>query len=179
MSSLLSEVLQYLFNNNYRRASFDRLIGIVPSASTYEQLENFVNDNDVIFRHAAIKGGLPGLAVRDDINVAAALQDSRRGIEEVEATPMTSVSVDPSLEAEIADTYYRNLGSAIKAPDGPAGNVTLCILILRNGFVIIGKSICLYASDYNENIGQQLAREDALKKLKPFMAWRDADKRIF
>ena len=34
MNTLLAEVLQWLQNNGYRRASFDRIVGIVPSAAT-------------------------------------------------------------------------------------------------------------------------------------------------
>jgi Phage protein (N4 Gp49/phage Sf6 gene 66) family len=195
MNSLLTEVLQWLHNNGYRRASFDRIIGIVPSASTYEQLTALVNHNDDIFRATTIKGGLPGLAVQDGITVADALLIARGGTEE-EAEPMTiaptpappawitvtnpvpPVASNP-IDFEVEYEYYRNLGSALKAPVGStAYNTTLCVLILRNGFVIVGKSACVNSENFNEEVGKQLAREDALRQIKPFMGWREADRRL-
>ena len=183
MNSLLSELLQWMINNNYRRASFDRIIGIVPSASTYDQLTDLVFQNSDLFRSIMIKGGLPGLALQDDIDAAAAHAYACKGVEE-EDEPMT-ISDSPTplvtpnmIDVEIENEYYRNLGSAIKAPDGPAGNVTLCVLILRNGFVIIGKSACVHRENFNEEVGQRLAREDALRQIGPFMGWRLADQRL-
>jgi hypothetical protein len=189
MNSLLSELLQWMQNNNYRRASFDRIIGIVPSASTYDQLYQLINSNPMTFRTAIIKGGLPGLALLDDVDLSALLESTR---EEPEAVPMMHPTSPPPVEStsktplvtpalidfEIESTYYRNLGSALKVPDSPAGNVTLCVLILRNGFVIVGKSACVHRENFNEEVGQRLAREDAIRQIGPFMGWREADKRL-
>lgn len=194
MNSLLTEVLQWLHNNGYRRASFDRIIGIVPSASTYEQLTTLVNQNDDIFRATIIKGGLPGLAIQDGVDVAEALTMARGSVEE-EAEPMVIATpgvygrndtlpateapvVTPNaIDIEIESEYFRNLGSALKAPAGStAYNVTLCVLILRNGFVIVGKSACVFSENFNEEIGKRLAREDAIRQVGPFMGWRMADK---
>ena len=178
MNALLIEILQWLHTNGYRRASFDRLIGIVPSASTYDQLYAVVNDNPMLFRTANIKGGLPGLAVLDDIDVGSALESFRRQAEEAEV-PLTITApkvTSPEVENEIVNEYYRNAGSAVKAPEGsPLYNVTLCFLQLRNGFVIIGKSACVVAANFNEDIGRQLAREDAVKQVWPFLGFRLAD----
>lgn len=189
MNALLIEVLQYLFNNGYRRASFDRLIGIVPSASTYDQLYSLINENPMLFRSATIKGGLPGIAVLDDVNVAEALQSYRHEQEEVPLSLSNPVPVDmpvlapkvtsPDVENEIANEYYRNAGSAMKAPEGSSlYNVTICILQLRNGFVVIGKSACVNAANFNEDIGRTLAREDAIKQVWPLLGFRLADKRL-
>lgn len=189
MNALLIEILQWLHTNGYRRASFDRLIGIIPSASTYDQLYSVVNENPMLFRTANIKGGLPGLAVLDEIDVSSALESYRRQAEEAEApltlgnpqdlpgliTKVTNVEI----ENEIVNEYYRNAGSAVKAPEGSSlYNVTLCILELRNGFVIIGKSACVDSRNFNEDLGRQLAREDAVKQVWPYLGFRLADKRL-
>lgn len=193
MNSLLTEVLQWLHNNDYRRASFDRIIGVVPSASTYDQLSTMVAQNDDVFRPTIIKGGLPGLAVQDFVNVSEALEMSRRQPEE-EAAPtpvavdscrnpviaaITPTSVTPEAIAnEIESEHYRNLGGALKQT-GPTANVTLCVFVLKNGFVIIGKSACVNSENFNEDLGRKLAREDAVRQMWPYLGFRLADARLF
>ena len=186
MNALLIEILQWMQNNGYRRASFDRLIGIIPSAATYDQLYNVISENPMVFRTANIKGGLPGLAVLDDVNIATVLESCRKEQEEPEVpltlstpTPIAPKVVNTDVENEIVNEYYRNAGSAVKAPeDSSLYNVTICILQLRNGFVVIGKSACVDSRNYNEDIGRQLAREDAVKQVWPFLGFRLADKRL-
>jgi hypothetical protein len=34
------------------------------------------------------------------------------------------------------------------------------------------------SENFNEEVGKQLAREDALRQIKPFMGWREADRRL-
>lgn len=192
MNSLLSELLQWMVNNNYRRASFDRIIGIVPSASTYNQLNDLVNENGDIFRSATMKGGFPGLALQDCVDAATELANLRKQPEE-EAEPLTvgfaeqpvappaapepTMVTPQAIADEISSVHYRNLGSALKQT-GPVSNVTLCVLVLRNGFVIVGKSACVDAANFNEDTGQRLAYEDALKQVWPFLGFRLADRRL-
>jgi hypothetical protein len=232
MNNLLIEVLQWLQNNQYRRASFDRLCGIIPSAATYEQLSQLVRSNPTIFRATVIKGGMPGLAVQDNIYIPTTLaslapppvegapmtigygntpspvpvdapaaptyryESTMGDVKEVgvfpynetipapaptfvpDITPVAPTVTENAVEAEIVNEYYRNLGSALKVPNGPVGNVTLCVLELRNGFVIIGKSACVNAANFNADTGQRLAREDAVKQVWPFLGFRLADTRM-
>lgn len=188
MNNLLNEVLQWLQMNNYRRASFDRLCGIIPSAATYDQLDGLICDYPNIFRRARIKGGLEGLALQDDISFSEALAIANpplaQLLEEEEPPQLAPPIFAPKVtvhevENEIVNEYYRNVGSAVKALVGsPLYNVTLCILELRNGFTIIGKSACVNSENFNEDIGRQLAREDAVKQVWPFLGFRLADKRV-
>lgn len=180
MNNLLTQILQWMQNNRYRRASFERIIGIVPSATSYRELDLLVERNPEIFRTAMIKGGLPGLAVHDDVDIAKLLASAQ----EDEAPPMVVAPGAPLINKEMYDLeidseYYRNLGSALKAPEESSTyNTTLCVLVLRNGFVIVGKSACIHSSNFNEEIGKRLAREDAIRQIGPFLGWREADKRL-
>ena len=190
MNKLLSEILQWMQVNGYRRASFDRLCGILPSAGTYAQLDKVLDEFPSIFRRARLKGGLDGLALQDDLSIEDAIaMASPPPVEE--EIPMHVETLTPAgcpsapkvsvnqVEAEIVDEYYRNAGSAVKAPHGSSlYNVTLCILVLRNGFVIIGKSACVDSANFNEDVGRQLAREDAVKQVWPLLGFRLADKRL-
>lgn len=43
--------------------------------------------------------------------------------------------------------------------------VTICMLTLKNGFNLIGHSACLNKEDFNPEIGNVIAKENAINKL--------------
>ena len=43
--------------------------------------------------------------------------------------------------------------------------LTVCILTLRNGFTVTGESTCVSPENYNEEIGNKIARENARDKI--------------
>jgi hypothetical protein len=195
MNTLLAEILQWLQNNNYRRASFDRIVGIVPSAATYDQLYQLVDQRPDIFRSATMKGGLPGLVLQDDVNITEELNTLRdpsaaQGYEALTigfGTPIPASapiveSTTPSVtenevDAEIHSEYYINVGEAVGAWSGPTTRLTLCVLVLKNEFTIVGKSACVYPELYDPEKGRQLARADAVRHVWPLLGFRLADKR--
>lgn len=62
------------------------------------------------------------------------------------------------IEAKIVSESYTVL---------PSGKVTICELILENGFSVIGKSGVVDKSLFNEQIGQMLSRQDAINNIWP------------
>lgn len=42
---------------------------------------------------------------------------------------------------------------------------TLCVLTLANGFVLVGKSACVDKSTFNEEVGKEIAFDDALDQM--------------
>lgn len=42
---------------------------------------------------------------------------------------------------------------------------TLCLMYLKNGFLIVGKSACVDPSKFNQALGEKYAYEDAISKL--------------
>jgi hypothetical protein len=50
----------------------------------------------------------------------------------------------------------------------PGTNVTICAMTVKNGFVIIGKSACVHAEDYDQAIANKVAHEDAIGQLWQF-----------
>lgn len=42
--------------------------------------------------------------------------------------------------------------------------MTLCILVMRNGFVIVGKSAPASAANFNVDLGKKFAKQDALRQ---------------
>lgn len=43
--------------------------------------------------------------------------------------------------------------------------LTVCVLTLRNGFTVTGESACASPENYNEEIGNKIARENAREKI--------------
>lgn len=43
--------------------------------------------------------------------------------------------------------------------------LTLCVMTLKNGYTLVGKSACASPENYDEHIGRQIAYEDARKQI--------------
>ena len=70
------------------------------------------------------------------------------------------------IENEIADeSYHRFAGTT----------VTVCLLILKNGFTVVGKSACCSKENFNEELGRSYAREDAINQLWTLLGFRLRD----
>lgn len=47
----------------------------------------------------------------------------------------------------------------------PATTLTLCVLTLKNGFTVVGQSACAHAANFDRELGERLARDDAENKI--------------
>lgn len=47
----------------------------------------------------------------------------------------------------------------------PGTTVTVCCLTLRNGFTVIGESACASPENFNPELGQKIARDNARDKI--------------
>lgn len=82
-----------------------------------------------------------------------------------------------SMEDKIVAEHYLNAQDAIAAAghpvldagqlNGPLRLLTICILIMQNGFTIIGKSAPASAENFDVEKGRRFAYEDAIKQLWP------------
>ena len=43
--------------------------------------------------------------------------------------------------------------------------LTLCVLVLKNGFTIVGKSACASPANFDMELGRKIAREDARRQI--------------
>lgn len=87
------------------------------------------------------------------------------------------VSLDDIKDA-IRSVYYLNgydavaCTSACRVGDQPALSLfTLCILVMKNNFVIIGKSAPASPENFDTDKGQLFAYEDAVRQLWPLMGF--------
>jgi hypothetical protein len=54
---------------------------------------------------------------------------------------------------------------------GPLHLLTICVLVLRNGFTVTGESACASPENFNAEIGRKIARENAIAKVWPLMGY--------
>lgn len=72
------------------------------------------------------------------------------------------------IESLIVGEYYTRASrfSNVLPQDIPVlGCLTICALVLKNGFVVTGESACASPENYNAEIGRRLAREMAVRKI--------------
>jgi hypothetical protein len=101
------------------------------------------------------------------------LEDTERECAEGRTAPRVSLD---DLKANIVGTFYFRAGDALEAlgifDEHPSLNVlTVCLIVTKNGFTIIGKSAPAHPENFDPNLGQQLAYEDAVRQLWPLMGY--------
>jgi len=102
----------------------------------------------------------------------------------VQKTP-NRVSLD-DIEAAIVGEYFMN-GTHVLPDAMPDTNdsricehtlrvMTVCFLVVQNGFVVIGKAAPADPANYDRAVGEKFAREDAIRQLWPLMGYALRDK---
>lgn len=57
----------------------------------------------------------------------------------------------------------------------PGTTVTICCLTLKNGYTVIGKSACAHPDNFDQEIGQNLAIQDAKEQMWALLGFRLRD----
>lgn len=83
------------------------------------------------------------------------------------------------IEAAVAVRYDVNgldaVGSVAYGGEALA-LLSICILVMKNGFTVIGKSAPASAENFNADLGRKFAYEDAIRQLWPLMGFSLRDK---
>lgn len=58
----------------------------------------------------------------------------------------------------------------------PSGRVTICELTLANGFTVRGEAACVDIRNFNAEIGQRIARDNARSKVWELLGYALADR---
>ncbi len=58
----------------------------------------------------------------------------------------------------------------------PLRLLSICLLVMRNGFTIVGKSAPASPENFNAELGKKFAYEDAVRQLWPLMGFALRDK---
>jgi hypothetical protein len=105
--------------------------------------------------------------------------------QEIQAKGKTAPRVTPAdIEANIVSEHYftaddgaqgafnrvdKNFGG-IPTPEA-LGLLTFCVLVLKNGFTVTGESACASPENFDAEIGQKIARQNAVNKIWPLMGY--------
>lgn len=85
------------------------------------------------------------------------------------------VSLD-TINKYVAAEYGFTLGEILERLEMPhpstlTNTVSFCVMIMNNGFVVVGKSAPISAANFNRDLGMKFAREDCIRQLWPLMAF--------
>lgn len=81
------------------------------------------------------------------------------------------------MESEIAAEYFLTAAQALAGLSPPVPVIpalaitTMCIMTLRNGFVVIGHSTPMSPDNFNIEHGERLARDQCIRQLWPHFAF--------
>lgn len=100
--------------------------------------------------------------------------------QEIQSKASIAPRVTPEeVEREISSVWYLNVGESIKPdefqPPVPAQHplrlLTICVLVLRNGFTVTGQSACASPENFDADIGKKVALADAKQKVWPLLGF--------
>jgi len=79
--------------------------------------------------------------------------------QDIQARGLTAPRITPrDLDGKIVNELYHVF---------PGTTVTVCCLVLENGFAVVGESAAVSAENFDEEIGRKIARADARDKIWP------------
>lgn len=99
---------------------------------------------------------------------------------EIQAKGLTAPRVTPQRIEEVIESehYFTAANGAAHesavnkireggAPVDPLCLLTFCVLVLKNGFTVTGESACASPENFNAELGQKIARANAVNKIWP------------
>lgn len=91
---------------------------------------------------------------------------------EIQTKGLTAPRVTPErIESVIVTQYFFTAaegveGSGVELPfHTPLKLLTICVLVLQNGFTVMGKSACASPENFNAELGRKIARQDAVNQI--------------
>lgn len=97
--------------------------------------------------------------------------------QEIQSKGLTAPRITPAdIEANIASEHYFTAAQGAMQvrgtyPLSPLELLTLCVLVLRNGFTVTGESACASPDNFDYEIGKKIARQNAINKIWPLMGY--------
>lgn len=100
--------------------------------------------------------------------------------QQIQAKGKTAPRVTPAdVDANIASENYFTAAEGVYGAASAVFPVTqslylltFCVLVLRNGFTVTGKSSCASPENFDAEIGRNVARADAVQQIWPLMGYQ-------
>lgn len=91
---------------------------------------------------------------------------------EIQEKGLTAPRVTPQrIEEVISEEYSFTAAAALKGTPGETSDalklLTICVLVLKNGFTVTGESACASPENFNAELGHKIARANAMQKIWP------------
>lgn len=92
------------------------------------------------------------------------------------APRVTPADIEANIESEWCFTAaqgasFAAVGRHDKPIPDPLSLLTFCVLLLRNGFTVVGQSACASPANFDAEIGRRIARADAVRQVWPLMGY--------
>lgn len=97
--------------------------------------------------------------------------------QEIQRKGLNAPRVTPAdIEANIAaENYFTAADGVVGAHDvepiAALKLLTFCVLVLRNGYTVVGTSACASPENFNAELGRRIARENAVREMWPLMGY--------
>jgi len=130
-------------------------------------------EDTIVMHHTNINAGEePKMAFPTATGVETdAEREKRTGLSSVRITDNESKAVQKTEHRVTLDSILAKIvGEEIHHPTGTP-HMTIVILTLANGFVVIGKSAPADAENFNRELGEKFAKEDAIRQIWPLEAY--------
>src|ERR1700692_3432795 len=90
--------------------------------------------------------------------------------QEIQAKGLTAPRVTPAdIDAAIAEEYTFTAAAALKGTPGESSQscklLTICVLVLKNGFTVTGESACASPENFDAELGAKIAKGHAKDKI--------------
>jgi hypothetical protein len=90
------------------------------------------------------------------------------------APRVTLADIEAAIDARYDTTADRAVGGSPIVPELRV--LSICILVMRNGFTVIGKSAPASPANFDPDLGRKFAYEDAVRQLWPLMGFALRDR---
>jgi hypothetical protein len=103
---------------------------------------------------------------------AAVARAPRVKLKDIQEAIETRIDIDGTT---LAALQIQRIGVTRQLPS-PLETFSICLLVMRNGFVVIGKSAPASPENFDPELGRTYAYEDAVRQLWPLMGYALRDK---
>lgn len=126
-----------------------------------------------------VKPGEPLKAAAITLPVVDPGPDSLEREIQAKADKAPRVTPQALLDEIVSEHYHSPQQAGDQAWTGDANGalntLTFCVLVLRNGFTVVGHSACASPENFNAEIGRRIARENAEREIWPLLGFRLRD----